>query len=171
MAYTWSLQDYSVYFDGILTHTGSGLGLPNPIKGGGTFHVGQRFNDDGTYDAEKSFQGKLSQLNVWNEILTADEIKSMSKSCYNNVGTIMDWSSLADAAHGAVYKTNNLGDCKTLRKSKETKFISKGNIDCRTFPNILVEMSHGPIIGDPFRGSVNILGIRLQSHDTAFTSE
>jgi hypothetical protein len=118
MAFTWSLGNYSAYLDGALIHTGNGLGSPIPITGGGTFHIGQKLRNDGTYYGSKSFQGKLSQFNVWNEILTSDEIKSMSKSCYNNVGNVLDWSTVVDAAHGAVNKEKP-GDCEALRNSKE----------------------------------------------------
>ena len=119
MGLTWSLGNYSLYLDGTLIQSGDGFGPPTPITGGGTFHVGQRLLHDGTYDITKSFEGKLSQVNIWDEIMTADEIKSISKSCYNNVGTILDWSTVVDKTHGAVYKTH-LGFWTTLRNGKKT---------------------------------------------------
>jgi hypothetical protein len=87
------------------------------LKPGGEFIIGQLRDSNGNFNQSTSFGGKLTQLNVWNEILTADEIESISKSCYNNVGTILDWSKVINhEAHGAVYNESS-NSCKALRQS------------------------------------------------------
>ena len=35
----------------------------------------------GDFDADQSFQGTLSNVNVWNQALTAEQIQKMSQSC------------------------------------------------------------------------------------------
>ena len=85
---------------------------------GGEIVIGQVPESDGQFDPVRSFGGKLSQLNVWDEIITADEIKSISKSCYNNVGTLLDWSTVVDKTHGNVDKEEP-NSCKALRQSKQ----------------------------------------------------
>ena len=35
----------------------------------------------GGFDADQSFQGMLSNVNIWNQVLTAQQIKEMSKLC------------------------------------------------------------------------------------------
>jgi hypothetical protein len=99
-------------------YSGDGFGKATPLAGAGEFHIGQvPDSSTGDFDLEKSFGGNLSQLNVWNEILTADQINSTSKSCFNEVGNLFDWSTVVEKKHGAVYKESP-NPCKALRQSK-----------------------------------------------------
>ena len=118
MGVTWSLGNYAIYLDGISVYSGDGFGEATPLAGAGEFHIGQvPDSSTGDFDLEKSFGGNLSQLNVWNEILTADQISSTSKSCFNEVGNLFNWSTVVEKKHGAVYKESP-NPCKALRQSK-----------------------------------------------------
>lgn len=120
---TWSLGQYALYIDGALIESGNGLGPTTSLTAGGKFHIGQRYMANGNYDQKRAFAGKLTQLNVWDKILTEDEIKSTTGSCINNVGTILDWSTVVSKAHGAVSK-EVLGLCRTLRDGKNFHLTS-----------------------------------------------
>ena len=117
---TWSLGKYAVYLDGILVYSGDRLGSATPLKAGGEFIIGQLPDSSGNFDSSKSFKGKLTQLNVWNVMLSGDEIRSASKSCYNDVGTILKWNTVLDETHGAIH-SEILNSCKALRQSKYTE--------------------------------------------------
>lgn len=48
----------------------------------------------GGFETDDSFQGMLANVNVWNEVLTPEQIKPMSKSCLvdeNNAGKVFKW--------------------------------------------------------------------------------
>ncbi len=51
----------------------------------------------GTFDSHQSFQGHLTNVNVWSYVLPASSIKIMSKSCLSGSGNVYKWS---DFIHG-----------------------------------------------------------------------
>ena len=52
------------------------------IKGGGTLVLGQDQDSlGGGFNADQSFQGMLSYVNLWDEVLPPEDIKEMSTSC------------------------------------------------------------------------------------------
>ena len=64
------------------------------ITQGGTLILGQDQDSvGGDFDADQSFQGMLSNANMWNQVLTAEQIRKMSQSCL-----------LDDATDRKVYK-------------------------------------------------------------------
>ena len=119
---TWSLGTYVLYLDGALISSGDNFGASEALKAGGVFYIGQKYLSDGTFDDKRSFHGRLSQLNIWSEVLSADTIKSTSETCYNNVGTILDWSSVVDRINGDIF-TEPLMYCVPLRNSKGSYII------------------------------------------------
>ena len=114
---TWSLGKYDIYLDGVSVYSGNDLGTSAPLQAGGKFAIGQLIKSGGSFFEDRSFRGKFSQVNVWDEILTAEEIKSISKSCYNDVGTILAWPTVLDNTHGNVHKEDP-NSCRSLRQSK-----------------------------------------------------
>lgn len=109
---TWSLGIYDVSLDDTLVYSGDNLGSGQPLKANGIFVI------------ESSFSGKLSQLNVWSDVLSAAtylDIKSITQSCLNDeVGDVISWSSLQDS-HGGIVVKEQISSCKPLRKSKLVK--------------------------------------------------
>ncbi len=48
----------------------------------------------GGFATDDSFQGMLANVNVWNKVLTPDQIETMSKSCLvgeENAGKVFKW--------------------------------------------------------------------------------
>ena len=102
---TWQNSDgvYQFCKDGALhTHT-RGLRKGYTIQGGGSLVLGQEQDSvGGGFDSSQSFQGSLTNVNVWSYVLSASLIKSMSKSCHSGVGNVYRWS---DFIHGVKGKS------------------------------------------------------------------
>ena len=64
------------------------------IRGGGSVVLGQEQDSvGGGFDSRQSFQGFLSNVNVWSYVLSASTIKSMSMSCLSGLaGNVYKWS-------------------------------------------------------------------------------
>ena len=93
---TWRNSDgvWQFYKDGTLhTHT-RGLRKGYTIQGGGSLVLGQDQDSvGGGFDSSQSFQGSLTNVNVWSFVLPASSIKSMSRSCLSGpVGNVYKWS-------------------------------------------------------------------------------
>ena len=115
-----SLDQYSIYLDGILIYNGEALGLNMPLKAYGVFAIGQKLlSTNGTFNLTNSFSGKLSQVNVWNyDAISHDVVRTtLSQSCLNDVGNIINWSALRDRASKAVVKEQR-SSCMPLRNSR-----------------------------------------------------
>ena len=57
----------------------------------------------GGFKSRQSLQGNLTSVNMWNKVLTAQEISVLAKSCrIEGVGNIVKWSDLKDKGEGAV---------------------------------------------------------------------
>ena len=65
------------------------------IRKGGTLVLGQDQDSvGGGFDADQSFQGMLSSVNVWDHMLLATQVKEMSTSCLldeGNEGNVYKW--------------------------------------------------------------------------------
>ena len=73
------------------------------IDNNGTFILGQDQDEyGGGFEQEQSFLGQMSGVNVWNKVLTADEILHMSKNCSFGVGNYLRWSDFVTGLHGDV---------------------------------------------------------------------
>ena len=65
------------------------------IKSGGTLVLGQEQDSlGGGFEAHQSFQGMLSNINVWDHVIPYSQIKEMSQSCQLdewNEGNVYKW--------------------------------------------------------------------------------
>ena len=88
---TWKL-----YKDGDLDYKGTDLKIDYEIKSGGTLVLGQEQDSvGGGFEANQSFQGMLSNVDVWDRVLLGPQIKEMSKSCLMgelNAGNVYKWT-------------------------------------------------------------------------------
>ena len=121
MGIIWFLGQYSIYLDGTLVYSGSGLGPGTPLRANGVFAIGQNLSStNGTFYSGNSFSGKLSQVNMWDyDYISTSGVNMtlISQSCSNIVGNIINWSALQDLARGNVVKEQPRS-CKPLRNSK-----------------------------------------------------
>ena len=92
---SWRNTDgaWQFYKDGELHMHSRGLKRGHIIKGGGSLVLGQdQDSPGGSFESHQSFQGSLTNVNVWSYVLTASRIKSLSKSCLLGEGNVYEWS-------------------------------------------------------------------------------
>ncbi|KAI8486417.1 hypothetical protein Bbelb_359160 [Branchiostoma belcheri] len=87
---TWRSSDgaWQLYADGVLTDSGSGFNVGGRVRTGGTWILGQ--DQDvvgGRFDAHQSFIGELSEVNLWDRVLSPAEIAA---DCSYH-GNVIDW--------------------------------------------------------------------------------
>ena len=102
---TWRYSDgaWQFYKDGELQSHNTGLSIGQTIQGGGSLVLGQEQDSvGGSFSSYQSFQGSLTNVNVWSHVLSASAIKSMSISCLSGVGNVYKWS---DFIYGVKGKT------------------------------------------------------------------
>ncbi|KAI8487880.1 hypothetical protein Bbelb_343280 [Branchiostoma belcheri] len=87
---TWRSSDgaWQLYTDGVLTDSGSGFQVGGRVRTGGTWILGQDQDAvGGGFDASQSFIGELSEVNLWDRVLSQTEIAA-DRSYHGNV---IDW--------------------------------------------------------------------------------
>jgi len=59
----------------------------------------------GQFSSSESFVGELHGLNVWNYVLSSDEIQQLASSC-GHLGNVMAWPDLLAGVTGHVQRIN-----------------------------------------------------------------
>jgi len=100
LALTWesSTGKTSLYLNGTKKDETT-LSAGKTLIGKGVIVIGQDQDSyKGGYDPDQTFQGKLTKMNMWNKVLSADEIKAMQNSsvCASENGNIVQWSDLPE---------------------------------------------------------------------------
>ncbi|XP_043567290.1 neuronal pentraxin-2-like isoform X1 [Chiloscyllium plagiosum] len=91
---TWTTRDgmWEAFQDGQSQGTGENLAPWHPIKAGGDLILGQEQDSvGGRFDATQAFVGELSHFNIWDRILTLEDIRSMANCSANLAGNIIPW--------------------------------------------------------------------------------
>ena len=92
---SWRNSDgaWQFYKDGTLHRHSSGLARGHTIRAGGSLVLGQDQDSvGGGFSSSQSFQGSLTNVNVWSYVLSASSIKNLSKSCLSGAGNVYMWS-------------------------------------------------------------------------------
>lgn len=100
---TWKNSDGAgqFYKDGKLRWHGTGINTGYIIKAGGSVVLGQEQDlIGGGFDSNQSFQGSMTNVNVWSRILSTTSIKSMARSCLKGKGNVYSWSDFRDGIKG-----------------------------------------------------------------------
>ncbi|XP_078698216.1 oncoprotein-induced transcript 3 protein-like isoform X2 [Branchiostoma floridae x Branchiostoma belcheri] len=87
---TWRSSDgaWQLYVDGDLTASGSGFRVGGRVRRGGTWILGQdQDRVGGGFEASQSFIGKMSEVNLWDRVLSPAEIAA---DCSYH-GNVIDW--------------------------------------------------------------------------------
>ena len=103
---TWSITNQhgklKVYVDGIL-RLEKVLGIITK----GAIVLGQDQDSyKGDFESSQSLQGNLTSVNMWDRVLTAQEISELAKSCTAGEGNIVKWADLKDKGEGEVKLIN-----------------------------------------------------------------
>ncbi|XP_014672992.1 PREDICTED: C-reactive protein-like [Priapulus caudatus] len=91
---TWTMIGgvTKVYIDGNYKQGAtrqSGYHMP----GGGWLVIGQEQDRGGyNFDLEWSWMGDVAGLNIFDRVLTPEEVKFMAKYCYHSGGNLFSWS-------------------------------------------------------------------------------
>ncbi|XP_019397703.1 PREDICTED: neuronal pentraxin-2 [Crocodylus porosus] len=91
---TWTTRDgmWEAFQDGEKLGTGENLAPWHPIKPGGVLILGQEQDTvGGRFDATQAFVGEMSQFNIWDRVLKAEDIVNIANCSTNMPGNIIPW--------------------------------------------------------------------------------
>ncbi|XP_060708557.1 C-reactive protein-like [Hemiscyllium ocellatum] len=81
------------------------------VRGGGTFILGQEQDQvEGKFDSKQSFVGELTDVHLWDHVLSANDIKALSQGCHSAGGNIINWDTVPYESRGNVNVEDN-HDC------------------------------------------------------------
>ena len=90
------------YKDGVLSATVKSFKTGHVIGSGGSLMLGQEQDSFASnLEGAQSFQGLLTDLNVWDYFVCQEIITRMSKACSSGKGNVYEWSNFK---HGLVGK-------------------------------------------------------------------
>ena len=102
ICFTWKNSDgsWELYQDGTKT-AGDCLAKGHVIVAGGSLVLAQEQDNVGdAFQSKQAFVGDLSGVNMWNKVLTGEEISSMSGQCHSEEGNVFKWSDFKSHVHG-----------------------------------------------------------------------
>ncbi|XP_061594472.1 adhesion G-protein coupled receptor D2 isoform X2 [Cololabis saira] len=94
---SWSQNGghWVLYTGGVVVSSGDGLDNTDSIGGlDGHFIIGQEQETfEGSFKSDQSFLGSITELHIWNRVLTSNEISSMENDCSPiSSGLVFKWS-------------------------------------------------------------------------------
>ena len=93
--------EWKLYKDGKMEKTETGLMTGYAIKAEGSLVLGQEQDSiGGGFDQSQSFQGSLTNVNVWSHVLPESTIKELSGCCLAGEGNVYMWSDFVCAIKG-----------------------------------------------------------------------
>ncbi|XP_066019967.1 sushi, von Willebrand factor type A, EGF and pentraxin domain-containing protein 1-like isoform X3 [Pocillopora verrucosa] len=94
---------WKLFKDGSLGASGRGLAKGRLIRGGGHLVLGQDQDKlGGGFEEYQSFIGEMADVNIWNHVISDQEIRRMSKSCLTGTGNLFQWSDFKYHRMGSV---------------------------------------------------------------------
>ena len=94
---------WKLYKDGVVVAKGTGLKTGQVLKKGGSIMLGQEQDSlGGGFDAKQRFIGMMTNVNVWDHVLSTAQIEQMSKSCLSGEGNVYKWSDFIYGREGKV---------------------------------------------------------------------
>ncbi|KAK2514926.1 Svep1 [Columba guinea] len=163
IAVTWTCTDgaWKVYIDGKLSDGGTGLSVGSKIPGGGALVLGQEQDQKGEgFNPAESFVGSISQLNIWDYVLSPQQVKSLATSCPEELqkGNVLAWPDFLPGVVGRVkidYKSIFCADCPSLQGSVPHLRASSADLK----PGSKVSLSCDPgfqIVGNSVQHCLNL---------------
>ena len=80
---------WSFYKDGKVLNSGAGLSTDKAIAGGGVLSLAQKTPRP---TLAVRFVGRINDLNIWNKVLSAEEMGAMLKCGESAAGNVKSWS-------------------------------------------------------------------------------
>lgn len=98
---------WNFYINGSLVESDLDFAAGQVIASSGIFILGQDQDEfGGGFEQEQSFFGQMYGVNMWDRVLTAEEITIMSTNCTFGVGNFLRWSDFIPGLHGNVKLTS-----------------------------------------------------------------
>ncbi|KAI4808144.1 hypothetical protein KUCAC02_000212 [Chaenocephalus aceratus] len=99
--------DWRIYINGKPSDGGKGLSVGTTIPGGGALVLGQDQDQRGEgFNPVESFVGSMSQLNIWDRVLTPQQVKVLSSNCpashVSHRGNVLAWPDFLSGVVGRV---------------------------------------------------------------------
>ncbi|XP_062305372.1 sushi, von Willebrand factor type A, EGF and pentraxin domain-containing protein 1 isoform X1 [Osmerus eperlanus] len=148
--------DWRVFINGKLSDGGKGLSVGTTIPGGGALVLGQDQDQRGEgFNPVESFVGSISQLNIWDRVLTPQQVKVLASSCpvshVTHRGNVLAWPDFLSGVVGRV-KVNRdsifCADCPLLENAEGHLRASSQAVS----PGSQVQLSCDPgfyLVGEP----------------------
>ena len=116
ICFSWTNSDgsWQLYKDGELRYNDKGFKTGYTIKENGTLILGQEQDllpngrCGGNFEYNQSFQGYMTNLNLWTNVLPAKSIQEMSQTSSSEEGDVFKWSD---------FKHNLKGDTEVVAPS------------------------------------------------------
>nr|XP_057922474.1 sushi, von Willebrand factor type A, EGF and pentraxin domain-containing protein 1 isoform X2 [Doryrhamphus excisus] len=148
--------DWRIYINGKPSDGGKGLSVGSSIPGGGALVLGQDQDQRGEgFNPVESFVGSISQLNIWDRVLTPQQIKVLASNCpashVTHRGNVLAWPDFLNGVVGRV-KVNLssifCADCPQLENA--VPHLHASNVEVS--PGAQVQLSCDPgfyLVGEP----------------------
>ncbi|KAM8746660.1 sushi, von Willebrand factor type A, EGF and pentraxin domain-containing protein 1 isoform 1-T1 [Acanthopagrus schlegelii] len=148
--------DWRIYINGKPSDGGKGLSVGTTIPGGGALVLGQDQDQRGEgFNPVESFVGSISQLNIWDRVLTPQQIKVLASSCpashVTHRGNVLAWPDFLTGVVGRVKVNLNsifCADCPKLEHAVPHLHASTVEVS----PGAQVQLSCDPgfyLLGEP----------------------
>ncbi|XP_019615365.1 PREDICTED: uncharacterized protein LOC109463095 [Branchiostoma belcheri] len=92
---TWRSSDgsWQVFADGVLKNSGSRFRRGDRVRSGGTLILAQEQDRvGGGFARNQAFSGELSQVNLWDRVLSPAEVGADWSAFCNHHGNVIDWA-------------------------------------------------------------------------------
>ncbi|XP_029026032.1 sushi, von Willebrand factor type A, EGF and pentraxin domain-containing protein 1 isoform X4 [Betta splendens] len=148
--------DWRVYINGKASDGGKGLSVGTTIPAGGVLVLGQDQDQRGEgFNPAESFVGSISQLNIWDRVLTPQQVKVLASSCpashVTHRGNVLAWPDFLNGAIGRVKVNLNsifCADCPKLQDA--VPHLHTSTVEVK--PGAQVQLSCDPgfyLVGEP----------------------
>lgn len=109
---------WKFYIDGNMTDQGTNLGKGHVITPGGFLMLGQEQDSlGGGFSRSQSFQGMLSNFNIWNVTLSSEHVRKMSQKCIIDEASndrVFQWQDFVDGSRKGEVRLVKASPCKTI---------------------------------------------------------
>uniref|UniRef100_A0A3P8S3J5 Sushi, von Willebrand factor type A, EGF and pentraxin domain-containing protein 1 n=1 Tax=Amphiprion percula TaxID=161767 RepID=A0A3P8S3J5_AMPPE len=146
--------DWRIYINGKPSDGGKGLSVGTTIPGGALV-LGQDQDQRGEgFNPVESFVGSISQLNIWDRVLTPQQIKVLASSCpashVTHRGNVLAWPDFLNGVVGRVKVNLNSIFCACPKLENAVPHLHVSSVEVS--PGAQVQLSCDPgfyLVGEP----------------------
>ncbi|CAH3168318.1 unnamed protein product, partial [Pocillopora meandrina] len=118
---------WKLFKDGSLGASGRGFAKGRLIRGGGHLVLGQDQDKlGGDFQEYQSFIGEMADVNIWNHVISDQEVRRMSKSCLTGTGNLFQWGDFKYHRMGSALSWGRrTGERKIFAREKKNRMCKK----------------------------------------------